>query len=295
MGSGCTHTPFSLPIPDIFCQTSPMRNLTATICLTFAVLLSGCVTVSPNNLSTYYKNTSVSAELYYLGQIIDLKTFEIHKPNNKIAVLFNNGTASNFKVSNCRHSRFPVSINALQSKTIYGQEFLIFHLCSYSFEYQETLGSLHKTRAQEISLAVQYLTGKGISREKIIVAGQSWGGWSTLYYFAKYKPNIMGTITFAPGIHGRTQDRQEQSEVIRGAIEFFKGTRINGLVFSHPKDPLFPTRPYHNFVKNVDGLTLITDEYCLDLPGRRAHGFMYRSCSEPHNEQILTYIRNKLN
>ena len=33
------HTPFSLPIPDILCQTSPMRHLTTTICLTIAVLL----------------------------------------------------------------------------------------------------------------------------------------------------------------------------------------------------------------------------------------------------------------
>ena len=39
MGSGTTHTPFPLPIPYILCQTSRMRNLTATICLTIAVVL----------------------------------------------------------------------------------------------------------------------------------------------------------------------------------------------------------------------------------------------------------------
>jgi hypothetical protein len=39
MGSGSTHTPFSLPIPNILCQTFRMRNLTATICLMIAVLL----------------------------------------------------------------------------------------------------------------------------------------------------------------------------------------------------------------------------------------------------------------
>jgi hypothetical protein len=31
--------PFSLPIPNILCQTSRMRNLTATLCLTVAVLI----------------------------------------------------------------------------------------------------------------------------------------------------------------------------------------------------------------------------------------------------------------
>jgi pimeloyl-ACP methyl ester carboxylesterase len=271
-----------------------MKNIIAAVCVSVAVLLAGCVTAGPNNLSTYYKNTSVSAELYYRGQIIDLKTFEIHKPNNKIAVLFNHGTASNFNVSTCRPSRFPVSINALLSKTIYGQEFLIFHLCSYSFEYQETLGSLHKTRAQEISLAVQYLTEKGISREKIIVAGQSWGGWSALYYFAKYKPDIIGVITFAPGIHGRTKDRRKQSSVIKKAVEFFKDNRINGLVFSHPEDGYFPTDPFYKFVKDVNGLTLITDEYCTDLSVRRAHSFMYRDCSEQHNKLIFDFIKIRM-
>jgi hypothetical protein len=35
------HTPFSLPIPYILCQTFDMRNLIATLCLTLAVLLGG--------------------------------------------------------------------------------------------------------------------------------------------------------------------------------------------------------------------------------------------------------------
>ena len=39
MRSETTHTPFSLPIPNILCQNFRMRNLTATLCLTIAVLL----------------------------------------------------------------------------------------------------------------------------------------------------------------------------------------------------------------------------------------------------------------
>ena len=44
MGSEITHTPISLPTPNILCQTFRMRNLTATLCLTIAVLLgsTGC-------------------------------------------------------------------------------------------------------------------------------------------------------------------------------------------------------------------------------------------------------------
>ena len=49
---GCTHTKFPLPTPNIFCQNSPVRNLTATICLTVAVLLgSAGVSWSAENIS----------------------------------------------------------------------------------------------------------------------------------------------------------------------------------------------------------------------------------------------------
>ena len=43
MGVWITHTPFSLPIPNILCQTFPMTKLTATLCLTIAVLFGSVV------------------------------------------------------------------------------------------------------------------------------------------------------------------------------------------------------------------------------------------------------------
>ena len=51
-----THTPFSIPIPNILCQNSLMRNLTAAICLTLAallaeVLLTSHLKVGASNLS----------------------------------------------------------------------------------------------------------------------------------------------------------------------------------------------------------------------------------------------------
>ena len=37
--SATNHSQFSLPIPNILCQTFRMRNLIATLCLTIAILL----------------------------------------------------------------------------------------------------------------------------------------------------------------------------------------------------------------------------------------------------------------
>ena len=58
-GSKTTHTPFSLPPTDNLCDTPSMRNLTATLCLTIAVLL-GSVGESfalPECPGTYNKTT----------------------------------------------------------------------------------------------------------------------------------------------------------------------------------------------------------------------------------------------
>jgi hypothetical protein len=48
-GTESTHTPFSLPIPNILCQTFRMRNLTATFCLTIAVLLGSAGVITSAN------------------------------------------------------------------------------------------------------------------------------------------------------------------------------------------------------------------------------------------------------
>jgi hypothetical protein len=54
MGSEITHTPFSLPIPNILCQTFRMRKLTATICLTIAVLVGSAGVISITHAETIW-------------------------------------------------------------------------------------------------------------------------------------------------------------------------------------------------------------------------------------------------
>ena len=65
------------------------------------VILGGCLALGPNNLSSYYKNTTVSAELYNGGKIVDLINFRIEEPKKKIVILFNHGTRSWRRVQVC--------------------------------------------------------------------------------------------------------------------------------------------------------------------------------------------------
>ena len=98
-----------------------MKRLTAALCLIVSLSMFISTTAlsdEHNNISAYFGNDTVDAELYHNGEIVDLKTFEIKNPKDKIAVLFNHGTSSNFKISKCRPNRFPVSLNFLKTKTI---------------------------------------------------------------------------------------------------------------------------------------------------------------------------------
>jgi hypothetical protein len=80
MGSEITHTPFSLPISDILCQTSRMKNLAATLCLTLAVLLG-------NTGASFALSECKGSPLI----ITDLKEVSSSWSNCKGAVTFGSG------------------------------------------------------------------------------------------------------------------------------------------------------------------------------------------------------------
>ena len=251
-----------------------------------------------NNVSEFYQNRDVDAELWLNGKIIDLPNFKIDQPQNKIAVLYSHGTSNSFHGTGCRASpkpeQWPKVMSFLKTKAIGNKKFLIFYLCSHSSEDNQTLGTLHKKRAEEIALAVKFITARGIQSEHIVIAGQSWGGWSSLYYAAKYKPKTLAILTFAPGIFGQHWYQSEQFSIIEEDIELFKKTNIEGLLFSHPRDYFFPTDPYHKFVSDVDGLTLVPDIHCSNVSDFWRHAYMFQKCSEKYNEFIFQYIKGRL-
>jgi pimeloyl-ACP methyl ester carboxylesterase len=262
-----------------------MRRLLPILLLTVAVLLVGCVTSGPNNLSTYYKNTSVSAELYNGGKIIDLNAFEIDKPRDKIVILFNHGTRSWREVQACRPINFGNVINTLDGRKINNKRVMAFHLCSFSTG--NYAGQLTRIRATEIQLAVSYFVKLGVKAGNIFVFGQSRGGWSALYFAANNKKQKLGGyIVFAPAICGPRP--LSCWDVIDEHITLFKSARIDGILYSHPLDPFFSPKE-HKFANEVQGLKLRTG-FCRSLTGRRAHGFYKEICSGELSEEVKEYI-----
>ena len=265
-----------------------MKRLTATFCLTIAVLLGGCVTSGPNNLSTYYKNTSVSAELYNSGNIIDLKTFEIDKAKDKIVILFNHGTRNWREIQACRPKNLGIVIDTLNGRAINNKRVMAFHLCSFSAG--SFAGDLTPIRATEIQLAVSYFVKLGVRAGNIFIFGQSRGGWSTLYFAAKNKKQKLGGyVVFAPAICGPRP--LSCWDVIDEHITLFKSAPITGILYSHPEDPYFSPRE-HKFANEVQGLTLRTG-FCKELTGRRAHSFYLRNCSAALSKEVKEFISKR--
>ena len=84
--------------------------------------------MGPSNLSSYYKNTTVSAELYNGGKIVDLINFRIEEPKKKIVILFNHGTRSWRRVQACRPNNFGIVINTLNDREINNKKVMAFIL-----------------------------------------------------------------------------------------------------------------------------------------------------------------------
>ena len=273
-----------------------MKHLKFILCLaiffplTYATEVFAVWQTKPeNNLSNYFKNTDVDAELYLDGNVVRLPEFKLDDPQDKIIILFNHGTRRWSQSQECRPENFGVVIEELKGTEISNKKVMAFHLCSFS--YGAYNGNLTPIRATEIKLAVSYFLKLGVRPGNIFIFGQSRGGWSTLYFAAKNKlPKLGGYIVYAPAICGPRPLKCWYT--IDGHIKLFKSARIDGILYSHSKDRYF-TPKEHKFATKVKGLTLRTG-FCGELTERRAHGFYRRSCSSALIREVRDFISKRI-
>jgi len=256
------------------------------LCINISNNAKGAWQSAPNkNLSNFYNESQIDAELYLNGEVINLKNFRIKNPKSKIIILYNHGNNNSFKSQECRPNNFAVTIKKLIGKNINSKKIIAIHLCSYSFN--ANFDELVKIRAKEIKHSISYITGLGVSARNIFVFGQSSGGWSALYYAAKHQsPELGGYLIFAPAICGPKPLRCQK--VISDHITLFKKARIKGIVFSHKRDPYLSFTD-HKFVKEIGGLTL-RGEFCKTLKGVCAHRFYRNNCSKVLVTEITEFM-----
>src|ERR1700677_218692 len=116
-------------------------------------------------------------------------------------------------------------------------------------------------QAHDIAAVIDYMTRQpNIDATRIIVSGQSFGGWNTLAFATLGYPNVKGVLNFAGGIRAPTCPDWE-TDLISVAGAYGARTHIPSLWFYGDNDSHFPSPLFHamyaEYQKNGGPATLI--------------------------------------
>ena len=108
------------------------------------------------------------------------------------------------------------------------------------YSYGCDLGAAAIANARDIRAVIRALsTDPHIDAKRIVVTGQSFGGWNTLALGALNVPNIRGLINFNGGIRS-SACRAGDAGLVAAAGDFGAHTKIPSLWFYGENDALFP-------------------------------------------------------
>jgi dienelactone hydrolase len=94
--------------------------------------------------------------------------------------------------------------------------------------------------AKDIRAVIRYLRNDPrFDTRRVIVAGQSMGGWNTLALGALNVPDVKGLINFNGGVRESDCDAGDTS-LVEGTAKFGAATKIPSIWFYGDNDPLFP-------------------------------------------------------
>ena len=104
--------------------------------------------------------------------------------------------------------------------------------------------------ARDIRAVIDYMKQQpSIDGSRIIVAGQSFGGWNTLALGTLHVPDVKGLVSFAGGMRASDCDRQDDS-LIDAAGQLGAHTTIPSIWFFGDNDRIFPTSTWHGMYEH---------------------------------------------
>jgi dienelactone hydrolase len=128
--------------------------------------------------------------------------------------------------------------------------------------------------AKDIRSVIRYLgDDPRFDTSRVIVAGQSMGGWNTLALGALNVPNVRGLINFNGGVRESDCDAGDNS-LVEGAAKFGAATKIPSIWFYGDNDPFFPVpvwrAMYDSYTRN-GGHAEVVD---VGVVMRSSHNFL---------------------
>lgn len=106
------------------------------------------------------------------------------------------------------------------------------------------LESNGEVQADDVQATLDYVVAQPwADKSKILVAGQSHGGWTTLAFGARNYPGVKGLVNFAGGLRNDACSGW-QNTLARGAAEYAKTTQVPSLWFYGENDSFFNLLTY---------------------------------------------------
>jgi len=110
-----------------------------------------------------------------------------------------------------------------------------------------------RAQAEDVKAALDHVvTQSWADKTRIVVLGQSHGGWTTLAFGALDYPGVKALVNFAGGLRQESCSSWE-SGLVRGAAEYAKQTRLPSLWFYGDNDSFFNAATYSAMFEKYTG------------------------------------------
>ena len=102
-----------------------------------------------------------------------------------------------------------------------------------------------RVQAEDVKAVLDYLTAQGwVDKDRMLVVGQSHGGWTTLAFGPQNYPGVKGLVNFAGGLRQEECPGWKQG-LAGGAAGYAKETRLPSLWFYGDNDSYFDPPTFH--------------------------------------------------
>ncbi len=170
-------------------------------------------------------------------------------PDELLVLVYNHGSRAEFRRDRCRprDGTTPPAIAGLAGREVAGLRIAVFAFCTASRlgRFDETTGRGEPKlllRTAEIAALVRQLRAAGVPARRLVLAGQSAGGWAALLAAARAKAAPGGVIAFAPGFAGRAAGRPDSWRRLRQelAAELADAGAVPALIYAFEGDAFEP-------------------------------------------------------